>query len=208
MGKMDEMILVVPRDILFENEKLTFQGTETDPMKITKIGMNIERNFSSIRRGDAEEDFTLKQPIPYAVIRKGDKIFGYKRLEGGGETRLHGKISLGVGGHLNDVPDFETFVEILIENLKREIEEELVIRPLLEADLQVIGFVNDDSDDVGRVHLGILVVMDVDAESEITVRETEQLEGMWFSMNELMSKDIYDSLENWSKIAVNSLFGV
>lgn len=205
MGKMDEMILVVPRDILFENEKLTFQGTLSEPELVNKISANIDRNFSAIRRGDAEEDPTLKQPIPYAIIRRGDKLFGYRRLEGGGEVRLHGKISLGVGGHMNDIPLLDSFKTLLLENLQREIEEEININTTEDYELSIVGFINDDEDEVGRVHIGVLIVIDVDNEAEVTVKETDQLEGMWFTMNELLSEDIYGNLENWSKIAVDTL---
>lgn len=205
MGKMDEMILVVPRDILFENEKLTFQGTLSEPELVDKIGSNLERNFSSIRRGEAEEDPTLKQPIPYAVIRRGDKLFGYTRLEGGGEVRLHGKISLGVGGHMNDNPNLDSFKGLLLENLEREINEEINIKTESDYELNIVGFINDDSDEVGRVHLCILIVIDVDNEAEVTVRETNQLEGKWFTIDELLSDEVYSRLENWSQITVDTL---
>ncbi|MGG1266328.1 hypothetical protein ABE200_13560, partial [Brevibacillus laterosporus] len=80
MSKMDEQILVVKRTELFDNEKLVFQGIEKEPDRITKLMSNISTHYTVMRRGDAEEDPSFKQPIPYVVIRKGNELFMYKRL--------------------------------------------------------------------------------------------------------------------------------
>ncbi len=75
MGKMDEIILVAPREQVFENERLTFQGVNTASAKISAIMKQIEAHFSEMRRGDAEEDPSYKQPIPYVVIKRRDEVF-------------------------------------------------------------------------------------------------------------------------------------
>src|SRR5437763_6658516 len=98
MGKMDEIIIVAPRSYVFEDEELSFQGTLLSKVKIDAIVKNLSESWELMRRGDAEENECFKQPIPYAVIQRGDKIFVYERLKGAGETRLHNKLSLGVGG--------------------------------------------------------------------------------------------------------------
>ncbi len=215
MNKMDEIIVVVPREKLFDNERLSFQGTllreGEDVDRGAEIIKNMEDHYGTMRRGDAEEDTAFKQPIPYAVIRRGDQIFVYKRLAGGGETRLHDKLSIGVGGHMNDLPEEEkgllegfSFYTLLTDNLERELSEELYIGDG-DRDTEIIGLINDDSQDVSKVHIGVLVVIDIEITTEVEVNEPEQLEGFWLSVTELMKPEIYDKLESWSQIAAEVL---
>jgi len=203
MSKMDEVILVAPREVVFNNEELTFQGIETNQNKIKEIMRNISASYCTLRRGNAEEDPTFKQPIPYCVIRKGHQVYVYERLKGGGETRLHNQLSLGVGGHINPT-EHPTFEETMQENLLRELEEELDIKAS-QKKFTTIGFINDDQNEVGRVHIGLLVIMDVDDEATVSVRETDQLKGEWMSLGQLITPDTYERLESWSKFVVDAL---
>ncbi|MGG0793690.1 hypothetical protein ABE137_06750 [Brevibacillus laterosporus] len=203
MGKMDEQILVVKRTELFNNERLAFQGIEKEPDRITRLMSNISTNYSVMRRGNAEDDPSFKQPIPYVVIRKGNELFMYKRLSGGGETRLHDKLSLGTGGHMNN-EDVTTFEEVLEINLLRELEEELDIQAA-EREFNTIGFINDDLEEVGKVHIGLLVTLDLDQDATVSVREIDQLEGNWTTIEELLQPDVYERLESWSKFVVDVL---
>lgn len=207
MNKMDEIIIVAPRKSVFDEERLTFQGHEHDTDTVVEILQNVTNSCSTMRRGDAEENEAYKQPIPYAVIKRDDEIFVYERLAGGGESKLHNKLSLGVGGHMNETEDDLHFSDILIENLMREINEELNISTQTSPVLDIIGLINDDEDPtgVGKVHLGILAVFQVSADTEITVRETEELDGKFISIESLKEKETYDRLENWSKIVVDIL---
>jgi predicted NUDIX family phosphoesterase len=204
MGKMDEIIIVAPRSEVFQNETLNFQGTMKDKEVVDTIMKNINDSFTLMRRGDAEEDPRYKQPIPYAVIQRGNEIFVYERLKGAGETRLHNKLSLGVGGHMNAVEGKSDFKELLTENLLREIEEELNIDEGM-FEVKTIGLINDDYDEVGRVHIGVLVTIRISEEQDVTVRETEELAGKFMALEELKKKEVYDRLENWSKIVVDIL---
>lgn len=204
MSKMDEMIIVAPRSEVFENEQLAFQGTLREPEVVETIMSNIANTFSIMRRGDAEKNFKFKQPIPYAVIQRGNEFFLYERLSGGGEERLHNKLSLGAGGHMNGIEDIESFHDLLMVNLGRELEEELHITDT-DFKLYVVGLINDDTDEVGEVHLAVLVTIQVSEDSDVTVRETDQLLGRWISLDELKVKETYDRLENWSKIVVDIL---
>ncbi|MDN8777049.1 NUDIX domain-containing protein, partial [Staphylococcus aureus] len=78
------------------------------------------------RRGDMEEDPSYKQLISYCILEnEDDEVLVYERLTGGGESRLHGLSSIGVGGHMNDVPEAVTFEEVIRENAARELEEEV-----------------------------------------------------------------------------------
>lgn len=201
--KMDEVIIVVPRKALFENENLAFQGTESNPETVARLTSNIAKNFGTMRRGDAEENPSFKQPIPYAVIRRGNELFVYERLAGGGESRLHNKLSLGAGGHMNYKSGMRDFVEVTKVNLERELEEELFISHSFTP--KTIGFINDDSTPVSNVHVAILTIIDLPADATVEVRETDQLSGDFVQLETLKSKAIYDRLEDWSKIVVDTL---
>ncbi|MCY8228748.1 hypothetical protein MOC30_14255 [Bacillus spizizenii] len=225
--KEDELVLVVPRDKLFDNEKLTFQGSTSDSNIVDTIMENINSHYRSMRRGgvddtndsffgNAELNFDYKQPIPYIVIRREGLYFVTERLSKGGEMRLHGKLAMGVGGHMN--PPNATYIhelawkpwqprfsfERLLEiNTRREMKEELSInREGLE--IKPIGLINDDSDTVGRVHLGILGIIDLDPLATVEVIEMDQLAGHWMTLDMLKEKE-YDRLENWGKIVVDLL---
>ncbi|MFD2617061.1 hypothetical protein [Terrilactibacillus laevilacticus] len=209
MGKMDEQIIVVKRSQLFGDDKspesYAFQGTMMDESHISQLEHRIESHYDVMRRGDAEDNPTYKQPIPYAVIRRGDKLFAYKRLGGGGEERLHGKISLGVGGHMNALAGKSTFHELLSENLNRELHEELQFSKKCEMDIQTVGFINDDSEPVSQVHIGILLTINLPLDVEVRVKETEALEGKWMTLEELYSKNVYSRLEGWSSHALRAI---
>ncbi|RKJ71809.1 hypothetical protein D7X33_22015 [Butyricicoccus sp. 1XD8-22] len=210
--KWEEIILASPRNILFNNEELAFQGTEQRKEVVDTIINNLSNNYMSIRRGgtddttpkenNAEINTDFKQPIPYVLIKRGNEIYTYERLSGGGESRLHSKLSLGVGGHMN--PEQGTFNEVLMINLNRELEEELNIQSSTR-NLQFIGLINDDLNEVGKVHLGILAILELSDDAEVSVREVEQLKGYWLSIDELKQEDAYSRLESWSQIAVDIL---
>jgi predicted NUDIX family phosphoesterase len=213
--KWEEIILVANRKKLFEDESLTFQGSTIDETLVDKITHNIDKYYISMRRGNekdptpksknAEINFDYIQPIPYIVIKRGDQFYATQRLEGAGEGRLHGKIAMGAGGHINPLSDImiESFQKVLIENTMRELDEELDIKG--EFNMSVTGLINDDSDDVNRVHIGILGFLELEDGGEVTVKETEQLAGEWYTIEELRESETYTRLENWGKIVVDLL---
>lgn len=200
---MDEQIIVVPRSKLFENESLAFQGVSNDVNLLNKIIDNIDNSFSIMRRGDAEEDFNYKQPIPYAVLKRGNDVFIYERLTGGGEKRLHNQLSLGVGGHMNGVENY-SFNDLLYENLNRELDEELYISNK-KFDINIIGLINDDENEVGRVHIGLLAIIELNNDVDVRVREVNQLKGGWIQIKDLINDDIYNDLETWSQFVADLL---
>ena len=202
-NKMDEIIIVSKRSNVFADETLTFQGVNSDKGTTKQIVANLSNSFSTMRRGDAEENEDYKQPIPYCVIKRGNEVFAYKRLSGGGEARLHNQISLGVGGHLNNVEGLD-FLGVLEDGLQRELEEELFINKD-KLDLETVGLINDDENEVGRVHIGMLVVAELPEGEEVSVRETDQLLGEWIKVEDLKKPDIYDSLESWSQFVADIL---
>jgi len=210
--KWEEIILAAPRNTVFNNEALTFQGTEQRKEVVDEIIHNLSDSYISIRRGstddttpkesNAEVNTDYKQPIPYVLIKRGNEIYTYERLSGGGEARLHNQLSLGVGGHMN--PEEGNFQEVLMINLNRELEEELNIQSSTR-NLEFIGLINDDLNEVGKVHLGILAILELSDDAVVTVQEVEQLKGYWLTIEELKQSDTYDRLESWSQIAVDIL---
>lgn len=204
MNKMDEMILVSKRATVFGEGKSMFVGLETDDDFVSVITSNIGDNLEVMKRGDAEENPLYKQPIPYGIIKRGEEIFVYKRLAGAGETRLHEKTSIGVGGHMNEIEGAIYFEQMIVENLIREISEEIQIDSD-EFDLQLIGLINDESNAVGVVHIGILAVIEIPAGTNVEVIEKDQLQGYFMTVDELLKPKNFDTLENWSKIALDIL---
>lgn len=148
-----------------------------------------------IDRPAAEEDPSYKQIIPYVVLTRKGLVFATRRLNKGGESRLHGKVSIGIGGHINPVDETDRR-SVLMKGLERELDEEVYIQR--RGELVPQGFINDDGNGVGAVHLGLCFSMEV--EGEVSVKETEKLSGSWLSLQELRSE--YDNMETWSQIAL------
>lgn len=203
MGKMDEKILVLGRNYLFEDDSLLFQGVQTNK-KIVNYMLKKFKHYAEVRRGDAEINKAWKQPIPYAVIKRGDEVFVYKRLSGGGETRLHDQLSIGIGGHMNRINNIYDWKDNLLLNFYRELHEELdIMDPIPEP--EIIGLINDDNDEAGEYHIGILMVVTLPEHVEVSVRETDKLEGYWLRSKDLWKHPLFESLEAWSKLAVEVL---
>lgn len=223
--KWEEQIIVVSQEDLFAND-LDFQGVHIidsiqEPL-VFALMQNISDKFTIMRRGNekdpspkeinAEINKDFKQIIPYCVVRKGNEYFTYKRLSAGGETRLFDKLSIGVGGHANDVEPlmYESvdvnFGLILEDNVLRELNEELFIDSA-ETQVEVMGVINDDSDSVGEVHFGILVVVDLDEDAIVEVNEKDQLEGEWMTLDKLLEESTFEKMENWSKLTIMALAG-
>ncbi|MGV6840872.1 hypothetical protein ACH34J_00610 [Bacillus velezensis] len=205
MNKMDEIILAAPRSDVFQNEMLTFQGVNSEDERIVNIMAQIEAHFFEIRRGDAEEDPRFKQPIPYVVIRRDDEVFVYERLAGGGESRLHNKLSLGFGGHMNPMEGAAAFSEVLKQNTDRELAEELYIREEDKLNIVTLGLINDDENDVGKVHIGILSALQLASAAQVEVKEKDQIAGRWMKLSELKEENVYQRLEAWSQFVADIL---
>ena len=156
----------------------------------------IKREYEFLPRAVAEERPDYKQIIPYVILTQGDKVFVTSRLNKGGEARLHGKLSVGVGGHINPTDDED---DLLMSGLWREINEEVFVGK--HGKLVSCGFINDDSNSVGSVHLGACFKLEV--EGDVAVRETEKLEGFFMTVPELKTQ--YERMETWTQIALEVL---
>lgn len=192
---MSESILVVRREYLApyltEDFGLITEGVE----EIVRV---IEAHHEFRPRPEMETDPAYKQIIPYVLVTRGAEAFVMQRLKRGGEQRLHGLLSLGVGGHINPVDDTAGH-GALMAGLRREVDEEVALERAVS--LTPLGVINNDRDEVGRVHLGFLFRLE--AEGAVTVRETEKLSGSFMPIAALPA--LRDKMEGWSQIALEVL---
>lgn len=218
--KNDEMILVFDKEV-FESIGLIEDMLEVDVLAplnkedyeymISLLNDMWETGGSVQRRGDMEKDMTYLQPIPYTVIKQGDKYFTYTRLEGGGESRLHGKSSIGVGGHMNHIEDAWNFEHLLAVNNSRELEEEVFIYQEngeeidyhydLAKDSVITGLMYNQKTEVDSVHIGVLNVVNVPEGWTVEPKETDTLEGKFLTKEEIQELE----LENWTASALSVL---
>jgi predicted NUDIX family phosphoesterase len=152
-------------------------------------------------RGEVEEDPDWQQIIPYVVFRHGDRYFLTRRLKQSSEKRLRHLYSLGVGGHINreDVAG-EPGSDPVVEGLRREFQEEVIYDGGWTH--RLIGLINDDSNDVSRVHLGVVFLVEGDS-PRIAIRETGKLEGELLRLEEM--KMFYLDMESWSQLIYDNL---
>ena len=199
----DEMILVVPEPVVTSIG--TIDGFETDVDKyLGPILASDQLSFQ--RRGDMESDPRFKQLIPYVVLEwtddSGDpRLFTYTRGGGGGESRLHAHRSVGIGGHISE-EDAAGGADPYTTGMQRELAEEVVIEASYEDRRE--GLIYDPSNDVGRVHLGVLHRF-VLAEPKVESNESDLADGGFVSVKELRQQ--WDRLETWSQLAIQALYG-
>ena len=185
-----EQILVVPAKLAVTLAPLLFNPV---PFGLEQM-LLAEHSFRD--REEAETNYDFKQVIPYIVVRHGEHYLMSRRTAEQQEKRLHNKYSLGQGGHVKDT-DFESQDPILT-GLLRELREEFVLAP--EYGCAPVGLINDDSTDVGRVHMGIayeLRVMDL----RLEVAEKGLHEAQWLTAPQL--REYYPNMESWSKILMD-----
>lgn len=189
----DERILVVPRDKLLP-----------EPVHGFSVGgaaayLDRVRAHGIFRpRVELEQDPSVKQIIPYLIVRHRQQVFLFQRTASGGEERLHGKYSIGVGGHINR-GDVEGATDLVAAGLRRELEEELILEGSWRA--RLVGVLNDDTNPVGQVHFGLVHVVDVDS-ARIEVRESETLSGRLAASDEI--RQLYDRMETWSQLILDA----
>ncbi len=165
------------------------QGTDLGPLLVAAKAHGEFRP-----RNEAETDPSWKQLIPYLLLRNGELIFLMRRTKAGGDERLHDRYTIGVGGHVN--PEDGD----VIGGLRREWAEE--IEAAFEPEFQPIGLLNDDGNDVGAVHLGLVYAADTGGR-QVGIRETHKLEGNFASVEDV--SDVADGLETWSALLFDFL---
>jgi len=199
MSKPEEQILVVKRE-LFDRIG-SFQGLCRDVARYLPAFLSRENNFF-VPRSSAEEDPSLKQLIPYAVFRHDGKILHYTRGAKSGEKRLVAKGSIGIGGHINDTDEsLFSFDETAYHSaVRREIAEELRLGGTFAE--RAVALINDDSTEVGRVHLGVVHLVDLDS-ADVRAGEKAIAELGFATREDLLARR--DSLETWSQIVLDGL---
>jgi predicted NUDIX family phosphoesterase len=200
MGKYaDENVLVISRDLF--DQLGAFQGISLEPERYLPSLLDPENNYF-LARDLAEDDPSHKQIIPYAIFRHGDRFLHYVRGGGGGEKRLAAKGSIGIGGHINDT-DYSTASidkDTYTTGVEREIDEELHITG--SHTQEILGLINDDSNEVGQVHLGVVHLFTLESD-EVTAGEDNIADLTFFSLDELQARR--DQLESWSQICLDGL---
>jgi len=195
----EEMILVIRRS-LFESLGV-FQGFTQEVDRYLPSLLARENNFFAPRSA-AENDPSLKQIIPYALITGQGRIFRYKRGKASGEKRLVAKGSIGIGGHMNDQDEglFALDRAAYLAGVQREIDEEVQLpNPVSH---RIVGLINDDSTEVGQVHLGVVHVVELSV-PEAMKRESAITEVGFLTQAELRAER--ESLESWSQICLDHL---
>jgi predicted NUDIX family phosphoesterase len=189
----DELVLVVPRHVLMPDPG--WHGLRSS------VGDEFEAlvaEHGEFRpRGEVEPDRSWKQVIPYLVLRDGPRYFLMRRTRAGGDARLHDLWTIGVGGHLNP-GDGD-----LAGGLRREWAEEVVAD--FEPEFELIGLINDDTTDVGSVHVGAVYVADARGRG-VTIRETDKLAGEFAEPGAVAM--LVDRMETWSVLVFRHLEGV
>ena len=188
-----EQVLVIPRASIMDDPG--WLGVRSNDLE--GFAQLVAREGRFHPRAEAEVDRNLKQVIPYLVLRDGPRYFLMRRTKAGGDARLHDRFSIGVGGHLNP-GDGD-----LAGGLRREWREEL--RADFDPEFELIGLLNDDTTDVGSVHLGAVYVADSGG-LPVAIRETEKLSGRFVTPDEVA--DVVDRMETWSSLVYEHLQGI
>ena len=196
----DEQILVVERKV-FENAG-AFNGLALDVQKyLDKLFAPGIPRF--MPRPKAEKDPAYKQLIPYVIMTCGGKFLSYVRGKRAGETRLVAKRSVGIGGHINptdDMPLFGDFFDTYLAAVQREVAEEVSVETKYKD--RVVALLNDDSNEVGQVHLGIVHLWTLD-EPKVERREQMITQMGFMTIPEL--QQVRDTMETWSQICFDGL---
>jgi len=201
MKATEENVLVVRRSLF--DELGAFQGLSFEPEKYLRAIL-LRGNNLFIPRQQAESDPAFKQIIPYALIVFQNSVLHYVRGKKAGEQRLVAKGSIGIGGHMAEDADrflwHSTDEETYRAGVEREVNEEIKIDGPFED--RIVALLNDDTTEVGRVHLGIVHVFKL-AEPKVEKREA-MITGLTFlAKDELFARR--ETMETWSQICLDSL---
>jgi predicted NUDIX family phosphoesterase len=199
MNSPDENILVIKRSLF--DALGNFHGLNFEVEKYLSVILSRGNNFF-LPRAQAERDPAYKQIIPYVLVAFENSVLHYVRGKKAGEQRLVAKGSIGIGGHMNETDEslFAMDEQAYRAGVEREVNEEIKIDTRFED--RIVALLNDDTTDVGRVHLGIVHVFKL-AEPKVDKREAMITNLALRTRAELMGRR--ESLESWSQICVDSL---
>ena len=199
MAASEENVLVVRRGLF--DEMGSFHGLNFEPEKYLRALLSRGNNFF-LPRAEAENDPSYKQIIPYALIVHGETVLHYVRGKKAGEQRLVSKGSIGIGGHMNDTDEslFAWDESAYRAGVEREVNEELKIETAFED--RIVALLNDDTTEVGRVHLGIVHIFQL-AEPKVQKREAMITNLAFLTKEELRARR--EQLESWSQICLDGI---
>jgi predicted NUDIX family phosphoesterase len=201
--KYNEDILCLPTATLMDIQWFAgFHAGTAD--HLPKIFASKKLTF--VDRNLAEEDPSYKQLIPYIAVVKDNKYLTVQRSKKVGEQRLAGRRTACFAGHINKEDGDETDLirdafGVFSRGVSREILEELDIKG--HYGLLYRGMINDNRDDVGKVHLGVFITLNVYPDTDITVRDEGLINPLWQTAQEL--RDTIDQYEGWSELIIASL---
>jgi len=198
----EEQVLVVKRKVL--EQVGMFQGLTLDVVRYLRK-LFAPGILGFMPRLQAEADPAYKQLIPYVLMSYGGKYLTYVRGRRAGETRLLGNRSIGIGGHINPTDDMPLFNADFYETtylnaVEREVAEEVSVETS-HTD-RVVALLNDESNEVGRVHLGIVHYWILDAP---TVNKREQMITQMTFMTPAELQEVHDTMETWSRLCLSQL---
>lgn len=185
-----ENILVVPtKELFFEGAWQGLRGI--DELDLQAYMDVIQNQCLFLSRPEMENNFNYKQIIPYLIFKYQDKYFLMQRGGEASESRLRSKFSLGIGGHIRE-DDMQG--NSIFDWAKREFAEEVDYKGKLN--VSMLGILNDDSNDVGKVHLGLVMLLTGDSD-QIKVK-SELKSGELLTVDEC---NLFEAqMENWSKL--------
>jgi predicted NUDIX family phosphoesterase len=201
MMGVEEQVLVVKREVL--EQAGMFQGLKLE------VENYLEKLFAAgaprfMPRSQAENDPSHKQLIPYVIMTCSGKYLCYVRGKRAGEARLVGNSSIGIGGHINpgdEMPLFASdFRDAYLAAVEREVAEEVSLESG-HTD-RIVALLNDDSNEVGQVHLGIVHYWELDAPN---VSKREQMITKMDFLTPAELHEISDSMETWSRLCLDNI---
>src|SRR5438477_3765729 len=202
MNAATENVLVIRRSLF--DELGSFQGLNFEPEKYLKAILSRGSNFY-IPRPEAETNPGYKQIIPYALIAFEKTVLHYVRGKKAGEQRLVAKGSIGIGGHMNETDEslFAMDEQAYRAGVEREVNEEIKIDAPFED--RIVALLNDDTTEVGSVHLGVVHVFKL-AEPKVEKREAIITGLTFLAEDELLARR--ENMETWSQPCLDSLDGL
>lgn len=198
----EEEVLVIERKVFEQVGSFNGLAFDVDRCRDKIFAPGVPRFIS---RSKAEFDPSYKQLIPYVIMTCGGKYLTYVRGKRAGETRLVAKRSIGIGGHINPVDaDNSTLFAYLYENYLNAVEREVAEEVSIETKYKdkVVALLNDDSNEVGQVHLGIVHLWTLD---EPKVNRREQMITQMAFMTPAELHRLRDSMETWSQLCLAQL---
>ena len=184
-----ELVLVVPRAAVLAPPG--WHGVRADGVEAVLAAARSAGRY--LPRAEVERDPGYKQLIPYLVLRDGARYFLMRRTSAGGDARLFERYSIGIGGHV------EPGDGDLLGGLAREWREEIAAD--FEPRFIPVGLVNDDTTDVGSVHLGVVFVADVAGRS-VAIREATKLSGGF--ADPVAVRSVRSAMETWSQLVFDA----